>query len=101
MCGVSPITFTAHNLAQDHTILLLFQESFGLLIVFAVNIVTTPTQPKVTLTTRQMAHSGYFPSYTLGAMYASLLMAAIKKMVDVDGAIQSGGFKPYLHLAVR
>ncbi|MDV6251192.1 carboxypeptidase M32 [Vibrio sp. EA2] len=37
---------------------------------------------------------GYFPSYTLGAMYAAQYMAAMKKTVDVDGAIQSGDLTP-------
>lgn len=33
---------------------------------------------------------GYFPSYTLGAMYAAQFMAAMKKTVDVDATIRSG-----------
>jgi carboxypeptidase Taq len=33
---------------------------------------------------------GYFPSYTLGAMYAAQFMAAMKKTVQVDEAIRSG-----------
>ncbi|MBF4449002.1 carboxypeptidase, partial [Vibrio anguillarum] len=33
---------------------------------------------------------GYFPSYTLGAMYAAQFMAAMKKTVDVDSVIKSG-----------
>ncbi|MDF4815529.1 carboxypeptidase M32, partial [Vibrio parahaemolyticus] len=37
---------------------------------------------------------GYFPSYTLGAMYAAQFMAAMKKTVDVDGAIRSGNLSP-------
>lgn len=37
---------------------------------------------------------GYFPSYTLGAMYAAQFMAAMKKSVDVDGAIHSGDLSP-------
>ncbi|USD42336.1 carboxypeptidase M32 [Vibrio sp. SCSIO 43135] len=37
---------------------------------------------------------GYFPSYTLGAMYAAQFMAAMQKTVDVDGAIQSGDLSP-------
>ena len=37
---------------------------------------------------------GYFPSYTLGAMYAAQFMAAMKKTVDVDSAIQSGDLTP-------
>ncbi|EJG1898157.1 carboxypeptidase M32 [Vibrio parahaemolyticus] len=37
---------------------------------------------------------GYFPSYTLGAMYAAQFMAAMKKTIDVDGVIQSGDLSP-------
>ena len=37
---------------------------------------------------------GYFPSYTLGAMYAAQFMAAMKKTIDVDAAIRSGDFTP-------
>lgn len=37
---------------------------------------------------------GYFPSYTLGAMYAAQFMAAMKQSVDVDGAIASGDLSP-------
>ena len=37
---------------------------------------------------------GYFPSYTLGAMYAAQFMAKMKQSVDVDGAIQSGDLEP-------
>ena len=37
---------------------------------------------------------GYFPSYTLGAMYAAQFMAAMKQTVDVDGAILSGDLSP-------
>ncbi|WP_159654626.1 carboxypeptidase M32 [Vibrio atypicus] len=37
---------------------------------------------------------GYFPSYTLGAMYAAQFMAAMKLTVDVDGAIQSSDLTP-------
>ncbi|MGR5238871.1 carboxypeptidase M32 [Vibrio alfacsensis] len=37
---------------------------------------------------------GYFPSYTLGAMYAAQFMAAMKKTVDVDTAIRSGDLTP-------
>ena len=37
---------------------------------------------------------GYFPSYTLGAMYAAQFMAAMKKTVDVDGAIKAGDLTP-------
>ncbi|RJX75240.1 carboxypeptidase M32 [Vibrio sinensis] len=37
---------------------------------------------------------GYFPSYTLGAMYAAQYMATMKSTVDVDGAIRSGDLTP-------
>ncbi|MDW6004073.1 carboxypeptidase M32 [Vibrio mangrovi] len=37
---------------------------------------------------------GYFPSYTLGAMYAAQFMAAMKKTVNVDDAIRSGDLTP-------
>ncbi|MEZ8103321.1 carboxypeptidase M32 [Vibrio bivalvicida] len=37
---------------------------------------------------------GYFPSYTLGAMYAAQFMAAMKQTVDVDSAIRSGDLSP-------
>ncbi len=37
---------------------------------------------------------GYFPSYTLGAMYAAQFMAAMKKTVNVDSAIRSGDLSP-------
>ncbi|MFV0449556.1 MAG: carboxypeptidase M32 [Vibrio sp.] len=37
---------------------------------------------------------GYFPSYTLGAMYAAQFMAAMKKTVDVDSVIKSGNLTP-------
>jgi carboxypeptidase Taq len=37
---------------------------------------------------------GYFPSYTLGAMYAAQFMATMKKTVDVDAAIRSGDMSP-------
>ena len=37
---------------------------------------------------------GYFPSYTLGAMYAAQFMAAMKKTVDVDSVIRSGDLTP-------
>ncbi|MBW3696909.1 carboxypeptidase M32 [Vibrio sp. T187] len=37
---------------------------------------------------------GYFPSYTLGAMYAAQFMAAMKQTVDVDSAIESGDLTP-------
>ncbi len=37
---------------------------------------------------------GYFPSYTLGAMYAAQFMAAMKQTVDVDSAMRSGDLSP-------
>ena len=37
---------------------------------------------------------GYFPSYTLGAMYAAQLMAAMRKTVDVDTSLASGNLSP-------
>jgi carboxypeptidase Taq len=37
---------------------------------------------------------GYFPSYTLGAMYAAQFMAAIRKTVDVDTIIRNGDLSP-------
>ncbi|GEM74533.1 carboxypeptidase M32 [Vibrio sagamiensis] len=37
---------------------------------------------------------GYFPSYTLGAMYAAQFMAAMKKTVDVDAIIRTGDLTP-------
>lgn len=37
---------------------------------------------------------GYFPSYTLGAMYAAQFMAAMKQTVDVDAVIRSGDLAP-------
>ncbi|EGU41288.1 thermostable carboxypeptidase 1 [Vibrio ichthyoenteri ATCC 700023] len=37
---------------------------------------------------------GYFPSYTLGAMYAAQYMAVMKNTVDVDDAIRSGDLSP-------
>lgn len=37
---------------------------------------------------------GYFPSYTLEAMYAAQFMATMKKKVDVDTAIQNGYLTP-------
>ncbi|WP_461538609.1 carboxypeptidase M32 [Spongorhabdus nitratireducens] len=37
---------------------------------------------------------GYFPSYTLGAMYAAQFMAAMKKTVDVDATVRSGDLSP-------
>ncbi len=40
---------------------------------------------------------GYFPSYTLGAMYAAQFMNAMKQSVNVDSAIQSGDLSPPTH----
>ncbi|ORT50007.1 peptidase M32 [Vibrio sp. qd031] len=37
---------------------------------------------------------GYFPSYTLGAMYAAQFMATIKQKMDVDEIIRSGDLSP-------
>lgn len=37
---------------------------------------------------------GYFPSYTLGAMYAAQFMAAMKQTIDVDNVIRSGDLSP-------
>ncbi|WCE31178.1 carboxypeptidase M32 [Vibrio sp. SCSIO 43137] len=37
---------------------------------------------------------GYFPSYTLGAMYAAQFMAAMRKTVDVESAIASKDLSP-------
>lgn len=37
---------------------------------------------------------GYFPSYTLGAMYAAQFMASMKSQIDVDSAIVSGDLTP-------
>ncbi len=37
---------------------------------------------------------GYFPSYTLGAMYAAQFMAAMKQTVDVEKATLSGDLNP-------
>ncbi|NLS12469.1 carboxypeptidase M32 [Vibrio sp. SM6] len=37
---------------------------------------------------------GYFPSYTLGAMYAAQFMAAMRKNIDVDSVIVSGDLTP-------
>jgi len=37
---------------------------------------------------------GYFPSYTLGAMYAAQFMAAMKNTVDVNSSIESGDLSP-------
>ncbi|CAH0525946.1 carboxypeptidase M32 [Vibrio hippocampi] len=40
---------------------------------------------------------GYFPSYTLGAMYAAQFMAAMKQTVNVDEAVRSGDLTPIFH----
>jgi len=37
---------------------------------------------------------GYFPSYTLGAMYAAQQMATMKQTIDVDNAVQSNDLSP-------
>lgn len=37
---------------------------------------------------------GYFPSYTLGAMYAAQFMAAMRKTIDVDSIVRSGDMTP-------
>ena len=37
---------------------------------------------------------GYFPSYTLGAMYAAQFMASIRKEMDVDSLIAKGEISP-------
>ncbi|MCV2402279.1 carboxypeptidase M32 [Marinomonas sp. C2222] len=37
---------------------------------------------------------GYFPSYTLGAMYAAQFMSTMNKTVNVEAAIQSGDLSP-------
>ncbi len=37
---------------------------------------------------------GYFPSYTLGAMYAAQMMASLKKNIDVNGAINNQDLSP-------
>ncbi len=37
---------------------------------------------------------GYFPSYTLGAMYAAQFMATMRQTVDVDEAVKSGDLSP-------
>lgn len=39
---------------------------------------------------------GYFPSYALGSAYSVQFEKAMKKEVDVDGALSSGDFKPIL-----
>lgn len=37
---------------------------------------------------------GYFPSYTLGAMYAAQFMAAMRKTVDVEACLAQSDFAP-------
>ena len=37
---------------------------------------------------------GYFPSYTLGAMYAAQYKATMQQTVDIDATIQSGDLSP-------
>ncbi len=37
---------------------------------------------------------GYFPSYTLGAMYAAQQMATVQKQLNVDDVIKSGDLTP-------
>ncbi|EGR0127605.1 carboxypeptidase M32 [Vibrio vulnificus] len=37
---------------------------------------------------------GYFPSYTLGAMYAAQFMASMKQSVDVNSVVRSGDLTP-------
>jgi carboxypeptidase Taq len=37
---------------------------------------------------------GYFPSYTLGAIYAAQFMAAMRKTVNVDAVVESGDLTP-------
>ncbi|WP_299002280.1 carboxypeptidase M32 [uncultured Shewanella sp.] len=37
---------------------------------------------------------GYFPSYTLGAMYAAQFMTSMKKVLDVNDVISSGDLSP-------
>ncbi len=37
---------------------------------------------------------GYFPSYTLGAMYAAQFMASMRKTVDVDACIRTQNLVP-------
>ncbi|MCV2402266.1 hypothetical protein OFY17_05120 [Marinomonas sp. C2222] len=37
---------------------------------------------------------GYFPSYTLGAMYAAQFKATMAKTVNIEAAIQSGDLSP-------
>ena len=37
---------------------------------------------------------GYFPSYTLGAMYAAQFRAAMQNVVDVQGCIETGDLAP-------
>lgn len=37
---------------------------------------------------------GYFPSYTLGAMYAAQFMATMRQSIDIEGVLDSGDFSP-------
>lgn len=37
---------------------------------------------------------GYFPTYTLGALYAAQLMQTMRQQMDVDGIIASGNVSP-------
>lgn len=37
---------------------------------------------------------GYFPSYTLGAMYAAQIMTSLRKKVDVSEVVKSGDLTP-------
>lgn len=37
---------------------------------------------------------GYFPSYTLGAMYAAQFMTAMQRSINVEAAIVSGDLTP-------
>ncbi|SIN84645.1 carboxypeptidase M32 [Salinivibrio sp. ES.052] len=37
---------------------------------------------------------GYFPTYTLGALYAAQLMQTMRQQLDVDGIIASGNLSP-------
>lgn len=39
---------------------------------------------------------GYFPTYTLGNLYAAALLDAMRRDLDVDGLVRAGGFRPIL-----
>ncbi len=39
---------------------------------------------------------GYFPTYTLGNLYAAALLDAMRRDLDVDGLVREGGFRPLL-----